>query len=74
MKSGAVEKVQLKLGRRIRAARRAADLTQEDAAAAAGIDAKRWQRLEAGQVNPTVRTLVRVAEAVGTDFWALVGG
>jgi len=65
--------VQKEIGRRIRDARVAAGLTQEAAAAAAGIDAKRWQRLEQGSVNATVRTLGRVAGALGMTFWALVG-
>ncbi|MFH0899245.1 MAG: helix-turn-helix transcriptional regulator [Pseudomonadota bacterium] len=60
------------LGIRIRVAREAAKLTQEEAASRAGIDYKRWQRLEAGTVNATVRTLVRVAGAVGEDFWTLL--
>ncbi|MBI4700813.1 MAG: helix-turn-helix transcriptional regulator [Deltaproteobacteria bacterium] len=47
-------------------------MTQEAAAAAAGIDYKRWQRIEQGAVNPTVRTLVRVAAALGTNLWALL--
>jgi transcriptional regulator with XRE-family HTH domain len=61
------------LGRRIRRARLAAKLTQEAAADRAGIDYKRWQRLEQGNVNPTARTLLRVAEAVDADFFQLVG-
>jgi transcriptional regulator with XRE-family HTH domain len=60
------------LGARIRAARMAAELTQETAAARAGIDYKRWQRLEQGDVNPTARTLLRVADAVDTTFWDLL--
>ena len=49
-----------------------AELTQEAAAAKAGIDYKRWQRLEAGEVNATIRTLVRVSRGVGISFWELV--
>jgi transcriptional regulator with XRE-family HTH domain len=64
--------VQQEIGRRIHNARTAANMTQEDAAAAAGIDHKRWQRLEQGSVNPTVRTLSRVAMALGSTFWALL--
>jgi transcriptional regulator with XRE-family HTH domain len=60
------------IGARIRAARQAAGLSQEDAAHRAGIGAKRWQQLEYGNVNVTVRTLVRVAAACKTDFWTLV--
>ncbi|HNS98792.1 MAG TPA: helix-turn-helix transcriptional regulator [Polyangiaceae bacterium] len=69
----AVRDVLLELARRIRDARRAAGLTQEAAASRANIDYKRWQRLEEGTVNPTVQTLVRVADALGTDLWHLVG-
>jgi len=62
------------IGSRLRAARRASGLSQEDAAAESGVDYKRWQRIEAGTVNVTVRTLVRVAAAVGTTFECLAGG
>ncbi len=61
------------LGRRIRAARLAASLTQEEAAARAGVDYKRWQRLEQGAANPTVLTLDRVARAMGVDVWRMLG-
>lgn len=64
--------VQKEIGQRIHRARVAAGMTQEEAAAAAGIDHKRWQRLEQGAVNPTARTLVRVATALGLTFWALL--
>ena len=64
--------VQAGIARRIRAVREAANLTQEDAAERSGIDLRRWQRLEAGEANPTVRTLGRIAETCGVDFWSLV--
>ncbi|MEZ4219635.1 MAG: helix-turn-helix transcriptional regulator [Polyangiaceae bacterium] len=60
------------IGTRVREARVAAALTQEEAAARAAIDSKRWQRIEYGQVNPTATTLLRVAEAVETDLWGLL--
>jgi transcriptional regulator with XRE-family HTH domain len=60
------------LGRRIRAARLAVALTQEEAAHRAGIDYKRWQRLESGAINATVGTLARVAKALRTTFWGLL--
>jgi transcriptional regulator with XRE-family HTH domain len=66
------ERVQLELGKCIRAARVEAGLSQEEAATRARIDYKRWQRLEQGTVNATVRTLARVAEALSTDFWTLL--
>ena len=61
-------------GHRIAAARSALGLTQEDASDRSGIDYKRWQRLEAGQVNPTIKTLVRVAEALEIDVWVMLEG
>lgn len=47
-------------------------MTQEEAAHTAGIDYKRWQRLERGAVNPTAKTLARSAEALGSSFWDLL--
>jgi transcriptional regulator with XRE-family HTH domain len=70
--SDEVRRVLRGVGARIRAARIDAGLSQEQAAAQAAIDYKRWQRLEEGSVNPTVRTLVRVASALGLSFWELV--
>jgi len=60
------------LGRKVRAARARAGRTQEQAAAASGIEVKRWQRLEAGTVNPTMRTLERVASALDTTVWQML--
>jgi transcriptional regulator with XRE-family HTH domain len=62
------------LGVRVRSARERVGLTQEEAAARTGIDYKRYQRLEAGSVNATVRTLARVAEAFGVDVWKMLCG
>jgi transcriptional regulator with XRE-family HTH domain len=59
-------------GDQIRRARVLAKITQEDAAERARIDYKRWQALEEGRANPTLRTLIRVAEALETDFWGLM--
>jgi len=68
----AVQRVLRELGTRVRAARVRAGLTQEDAAARSGIDYKRWQRIEQGGVNASVRTLTRVAYACGVTFFELV--
>lgn len=61
------------VGELVREARERAGLTQEEAASKAGIDYKRWQRIESGDVNATIRTLVRVASACRVDFWSLIG-
>lgn len=74
MPSAAAERRLLKeLAGRIKRQRLASGLTQEAAAARAGIDYKRYQRLEAGGVNATMRTLLRVAEALGADVWGMIG-
>jgi transcriptional regulator with XRE-family HTH domain len=68
-------KVVLKtVAQRIRNARVAAGLTQEKAAAEAGIGYKRYQRIEGGGVNLTLRTLHRIAKALHADYWHLVSG
>ena len=59
------------LGLRIQQARIVAGLTQEQAASDSAIDYKRWQRLEEGSVNPTVKTLHRVSVALDMPFWEL---
>ena len=56
----------------MRGARLKAGLTQENVAAEGAIDWRRWQRIEEGTANVTVRTLVRVAAALGVDFWQLL--
>lgn len=74
MPTAAAERRLLKeLAGRIKRQREAAGLTQEAAAARSGIDYKRYQRLEAGAVNATMRTLLRVAEALGADVWGMIG-
>ena len=50
-----------KLGRRVRAVRQAAGLSQEAAAAAAGLDRTYFSRIERGLVNPSFTTLERIA-------------
>lgn len=64
--------IQREVGRRIQAARARADLSQAEVARASGIDFRRYQRLEQGRVNPTIRTLLRVANALEVDIWALL--
>jgi DNA-binding XRE family transcriptional regulator len=67
----AVERVRLVLGRNIRQKRNALGLTQADAAERAGIYWRHWQKIEAGQVNATIATLVSVAVALETTIPAL---
>jgi transcriptional regulator with XRE-family HTH domain len=60
------------IGAAIATHRQRAGLTQESAANLAGIDYKRWQRIEAGVANITMRTLWRVAVALGVPPRELV--
>jgi transcriptional regulator with XRE-family HTH domain len=60
------------IGTRIREARRTAGLSQEEAASRAGVGYKRWQEIERGAANPTVRTLDRIAETLGVELWDIV--
>lgn len=59
-------------GKKIAAARESVGLTQEQAAHKARIDYKRWQRLEGGSVNATLRTLYRVADALEVNVWVML--
>lgn len=60
------EVVMRDVGRKIAEFRRAYGLTQEAAAERLGIPLKNYQRIERGLRNLTIKTLVRVAAAVGT--------
>lgn len=53
-----------KLGNRIRDLRLEKGWTQMDLGAKSGYDATQIRRVEKGQTNPTVRTLIRIAESL----------
>jgi transcriptional regulator with XRE-family HTH domain len=55
----------MSLGDELRNAREAADLTQEQVAAAAGIDRAYLSLLENNHKSPTVDTLFRICKALG---------
>ena len=57
--------------RNIRAWRQRRALTQEEVASRSRIDYKRFQRIEAGQINLTLRTLERIARVLRVDSLAL---
>ncbi len=58
----------------LKAARLARGLSQEAAADAAGMDQSQWWKIEAGQVDPSVKTLVRISAAVGVSVADLLSG
>jgi transcriptional regulator with XRE-family HTH domain len=55
----------MSLGAELRKARKAAGLSQEGVAFAAGIDRSYLSQLENDRKSPTVDTLVRVCDAIG---------
>jgi transcriptional regulator with XRE-family HTH domain len=55
------------LGQAVRRLRRAADLTQEDLAARAGISANYVGEIERGEFNPSVLVMFALAEGLGID-------
>ncbi|MFF5451899.1 helix-turn-helix domain-containing protein [Streptomyces sp. NPDC012950] len=60
------------IGDNLREARRAAGLTQEQVALAAGIERPTYVRIERGQASARVDTLIRIAAVLGVDLSVLV--
>ena len=61
------------LGLQVRALRQAKGWTLEEAAEKGDMDLKHWQKIEAGTVNVTLVTLVRIAEGLGETLGGLFG-
>ena len=66
--------LQVRLASSLRAVRKKRGLTQEEAAHAAGMHARHYQKLEEGTVNATIRTLERLCAALKVDIADLFGG
>jgi transcriptional regulator with XRE-family HTH domain len=61
-----------RIGRRIREVREHHNLTQEAVFLAVPMNRAHYQDIEAGRANPTLRTLLRVARAIGVPVRDLV--
>ncbi|WP_075071588.1 helix-turn-helix domain-containing protein [Gemmatimonas phototrophica] len=61
------ESIQRSLGRAVRVTRNAKGLTQEEVARRSGFGWRHIQKIEAGEVNATLRTICRVAHALDVD-------
>lgn len=61
------------LATQVRDRRTAAGMTQEALAARAGVTQTQVWKIEAGAVNPTLRTLARIADALGCGVGDLFG-
>ena len=60
-------KLLLGLGKKIRAVREAAGLSQEDAAMEAALDRAYYGRIERGQVNVSALNLLKIAKVLKVD-------
>ena len=60
------------IGKNIKRIRLKKGLTQLDLAAACGFEESSIGRLENGKTNPTIKTLVKIATALGTKLADLV--
>lgn len=58
----------LRLAETIRESRMKVGLTQEALAAQAGMAVRHLQKIEAGEVNVTIRTLAKISRALGKDI------
>jgi transcriptional regulator with XRE-family HTH domain len=63
----------LRIGQQIRRARERRGLTQERVFLAIPMNRSHYQEIEAGQANPTLRTLLRIAHAIDVPLAELVG-
>ncbi|MEX2535803.1 MAG: helix-turn-helix transcriptional regulator [Trueperaceae bacterium] len=60
------------LGARVRELRRQRGINQDDFAYRAGIHRTHVGMLENGKIDPKISTVLRVADALGLEFWELV--
>ncbi|MFC9465223.1 helix-turn-helix domain-containing protein [Streptomyces coelicoflavus] len=62
-----------RIGRRIREVREHHNLSQEQVFLAVPMNRAYFQDIEAGRANPTLRTLLRIARAIGVPVRDLMG-
>lgn len=70
--SGGVTDLAIAIGRRVRAHRQERGWTLDDLAHAAGVSRRALVNVEQGTANPSVSTLLRLAEALGVGLPTLV--
>ncbi len=66
------EKLQKAIGKRIREFREAKNMAQQDLAAACNFEKSNMARLEAGNTNPTLYTLKKIADNLNVSLGDLV--
>ncbi|MEU1494274.1 helix-turn-helix transcriptional regulator [Streptomyces sp. NPDC005776] len=60
------------VGGRVRAARLAAEMTQQQVAERIEMDRATYNRIEQGHASPMLDSLIRIADAIGVDLADLV--
>lgn len=61
-----------KLGLNIKRIRIAKEMTQVDLAYTCGFEKQNMQRIEAGKTSPTLKTLLKISEALEVDITDLI--
>lgn len=62
-----------RIGKRLRAARRARHLTQAEVAKKAGINESHYAQIERGEKNPSATYLLKVIEVIGVESKDILG-
>lgn len=70
----AEKRLRRQLAAAVRRIRQEKKLTLEDVAHRAGMHWRHWQKVEAGEVNATLRTLARLSAALGVEPASLLEG
>jgi transcriptional regulator with XRE-family HTH domain len=66
------KKLQLAVGKRIKELREKQKIQQQDIAAACNIEKSNFSRLEAGNTNPTIYTLSKIADRLSVSLSELL--
>jgi len=70
----AVEKICSEIGDRLRAERSKKNMTQAEVAKAMNMAQSQYGKVETGKVVPSLKTLIKVAEVLGTNINKIVYG
>ena len=67
-----IDQLQQKIGNRIRILRESKGISQQNLAAVCNFEKANLSRIEAGRTNPTISTLYKISQALGTTLTELV--
>ena len=62
------DQLQVAIGKRVKMLREKQGIAQQDLAAKCNIEKSNFSRLEAGNTNPTIYTLYKIAENIGVSI------